>query len=111
MPNGACDAVISDFNILKIIAITLIVLWYNENQGKSPKRLVLFKMKRVSVKRQWKKSALYQCNSVNSNCLGKMQILNTGLKQSVRLPQNDDNEVQTVPGISEVSVIMENKST
>lgn len=39
MPNGACDAVISDFSTLKIIAIPLIVLWYNENQGKSPKRI------------------------------------------------------------------------
>ena len=71
----------------------------------------MLRMKSVLVKRQWKKSAWYECKASNINGLGKTQICNTGLEQCLHLPQNDDNEVQTVPGISEVSVIMENKST
>jgi len=72
---------------------------------------MLVKVSKKLVKRQWKKSAWYECKASNINRLGKTQIFNTGLEQCLHLPQNDDNEVQTVPGISEVSVIMQNKST
>lgn len=37
MPRGTCDAIASELSTLKIIAIPLIVLWYNGNQGKSPR--------------------------------------------------------------------------
>ena len=85
------------------MAIPLMVLWYNESQGKSPTRC--FSKRAMRKKRRG-------ANARRSTAtLWARHKLYTDLEQAVHLPQNDDNEVQTVPGISEVSVIMENKST
>lgn len=65
MPNGACDAVISDFSIQNYS--NSFNRFMAQRKVNYQRGLVLFKMKQVSVKRQWKKSAWYQCNSVNSN--------------------------------------------